>query len=291
MAFESLAFSLIVDGVLAGAIFATLAIGLNITLGVANILNFAQGEFMMLGMFAAYFVLTLANAPLSVTLVVVFFIFFVGGMGLDTVLFRRARKLNEVAQIILTVAISSFLINFMSYAFSPVYRSAHIAYAAESVTFFSAQADVAELLLLAYVIAAVCASHIFISRTKVGLAIRAVSQDSALASSLGVNNNRMYSVAFGLSLALTAAGGAMVLPFSAVYPQVGQGYFLLALVVIVLGGLGSAWGAFVGAMLLGIVSSFSTYYLGGYSYVVVYIIFIMVLLIRPEGIFGRRIRV
>lgn len=279
------------DGVLAGAIFATLAIGLNITLGVANILNFAQGEFMMLGMFAAYFVLTLAKAPLWLALAVVFFLFFVGGMGLDTVLFRRARKLNEVAQIILTVAISSFLINFMSYVFSPIYRSVYISYGTESVTFFSAQADVAELLLLAYVIAAVWASHIFISRTKVGLAIRAVSQDSTLASSLGINNNRMYSIAFGLSLALTAAGGAMVLPFSAVYPQIGQEYFLLALVVIVLGGLGSAWGAFVGAMLLGIVSSFSTFYLGGYSYVVVYIIFIMVLLVRPEGIFGKRIRV
>jgi branched-chain amino acid transport system permease protein len=280
-----------VDGILAGAIYATLAVGLNITLGVANILNFAQGEFMMLGMFATYFLLTFIAVPFSITIAIVFFLFFAGGIGLDAVLFKRARKLNEVAQIILTVAISSFLINFMSYVFSPTFKSVELSFAMESVSFYSIQANVAELLLLAYVIAAVWLSHLFLTRTKVGLAIRAVSQDSTLASSLGINNDRMYGVALGLSLALTAVGGTMVMPFSAVYPSVGSVYFLLALVVIVLGGLGSALGAFVGAMLLGIVSSFSTFYLGGLSYMVVYVIFIAVLLIRPQGIFGARMRI
>ena len=293
MQFESLILPLILDGIFAGAIYATLAVGLNITMGVVKILNFAQGEFMMLGMFATYFLLTYFAVPFAVTVGIVFLIFFVGGIGLDRILFKRARKLNEVSQIILTVAISYFLINFGSYVFSPNYKSVQISFALKSVSlgFEEIHLNYSQLLLLAYVVAALLLSHVFLTRTKPGLAMRAVSQDRDLASSLGVKNDRVYGVALGLSLALTAVGGALVLPFSAVYPSVGQGYFLLALVVIVLGGLGSAWGAFVGAMLLGIVSSFSTFYLGGLSYIIVYVMFIAVLLIRPQGIFGARTRV
>lgn len=294
MALVSIVAELLVDGVIAGAIYATLAIGLNIVFGVTKVLNFAQGEFMMLGMYATFFLITLTNIPFFLAIIPVFALFFAGGTVIDRFLIRSVRAQGEISQIVVMVALSTFLVNVAAYAFSPNFQAvpgASVAFASISVGFSVIKVTLSQLLLLAYVIVALLGSEYLVMRTKLGLAMRAVSQDKELASAFGVNDERVYMFAFSFSMALTAVGGLMIIPFSPVYPSVGSTFFLIALVVIILGGLGSALGAFIGAMILGIVESFGTFYLGGLSYLTVYAVFVAVLVLRPEGLLGRRTRV
>ncbi|MHB1909316.1 MAG: branched-chain amino acid ABC transporter permease [Nitrososphaerales archaeon] len=282
---------LILNGIVSAGVYAVVAVGLNIILGVMGVINFAQGEFMMLGMYTGYFLFTLFGISPLVAIVPVFFLFLAIGFGIDLGIMDRAWKQGITSQIIITIGISTILINLTTFVWTPNLKSITVGYALQPLNIFGLFLSEAQLVVVLFAMVGLIALGIFFERTKVGVAIRAVSQDKDIAAVVGISKRRVYMYSFGLSMALTAAAGLTLLPLTNIYPTVGQPYLLVAFVVLVLGGMGSYTGAIVGSLIIGEVQSFMTFYYGDWSYVVVYFIFIAILLIRPIGIMGARMRV
>lgn len=282
---------LLLNGIVSAGIYAVVAVGLNIILGVMGVINFAQGEFMMLGMYAGYFLFTIFGISPLVAIVPVFIIFLVVGFGIDLGIMDRAWKYGITSQIIITIGISTILINFTAFVWTANLRSITVGYALQPINIFGLFLSAAQLIVVVFAIAGLVGLGIFFQRTKIGMAIRAVSQDRDIAAVVGISRRRVYMYSFGLSMGLTAAAGLTLLPLTNIYPTVGQAYLLVAFVVLVLGGMGSYTGAIIGSIIVGEVQSFATYYYGDWSYVLVYLIFIAILLIRPIGLLGTRMRV
>jgi branched-chain amino acid transport system permease protein len=286
-----LAGQLLLNGIVSAGIYAVVAVGLNIILGVMGVINFAQGEFMMLGMYAGYFLYTLFGISPIVAIVPVFLIFLVLGFGIDLGIMDRAWKYGITSQIIITIGISTILINLSAFVWTANLRSISVGYALQPINIFGLFLSVAQLVVVIFAIVGLVGLGIFFQRTKIGMAIRAVSQDRDIAAVVGISRKRVYMYSFGLSMGLTAAAGLTLLPLTNIYPTVGQAYLLVAFVVLVLGGMGSYTGAIVGSVIIGEVQSFATFYYGDWSYVFVYLIFIAILLIRPVGLLGTRMRI
>jgi branched-chain amino acid transport system permease protein len=284
---------LILNGIVAAGVYAVVAVGLNIIFGVMEVINFAQGEFMMLGMYAGFFLFSDWGISPILAIIPVFFIFLLVGFGIDLGVMNRAWKEGPTSQLIITIGISTLIINLVTYTWSANYKAINISYALQSVNLFNLGIflSVAQLIVILFSMLGLVALAIFFKRTKVGVAIRAVSQDKEIAAVSGINKKRVYMYSFGLSMALTAAAGVTLLPLSNVYPTVGQQYLLIAFVVLVLGGMGSYPGAVLGSLIVGLVQAFTTYYYGGWSYVIVYLIFVVILLVRPTGLMGAKMRI
>ncbi|MDG6999456.1 MAG: branched-chain amino acid ABC transporter permease [Nitrososphaerota archaeon] len=282
---------LLVNGFVAAGVYAVVAVGLNIIFGVMEVINFAQGEFMMLGMYVGYFFLKYLGIPPFLAIIPVFVIFLILGFAIDLGIMERAWKQGQTSQLIITIGISTLMVNLMTFLFTANFRSVFVPYASEPVSFLGASLSVAQIIVILFSMFGLIALALFFSRTKLGIAIRAVSQDKDVAAIAGISKKRVYMFSFGLSMALTAAAGLTLLPLSNVYPTIGQAYLTIAFVVLVLGGMGSYTGAIAGSIVIGEVQSFSTFYLGGWSYVIVYVIFIVILVVRPNGLLGNRMRI
>ena len=276
---------------MSAGIYAVVAVGLNIIFGVMEVINFAQGEFMMLGMYVGYYFFTYLNISPILAILPVFFIFLIIGFAIDLGIMERAWKEGPTSQLIITIGISTAMINLATYFFTANYKSIYVAYALQPVVFFNLALSLAQLVVIIFSMIGLVALAVFFRKTKIGIAIRAVSQDREIAAVAGISKKRVYMYSFGLSMGLTAAAGLTLLPLTNIYPTVGQAYLLIAFVVLVLGGMGSYPGAIVGSIIIGVVQSFSTYYVGGWSYVIVFVIFIVILLVRPTGLLGTRMRV
>ncbi len=285
-----------VNGLWSAGVYAVVAVGLNIIFGVMEVINFAQGEFMMLGMYLGYFMFKILGMSPILAIVPVFFIFLLLGFGIDRGIMERAWKEGPTSQLIITIGMSTLLINLATYFWTANYRSIDVSYALQSVSFFGMYVTVAEIVVMLFSMIGLVGLAIFFKKTKIGIAIRAVSQDREIAAVAGISKTRVYMYSFGLSMALTASAGLTLLPLSNVFPTVGQNYLLIAFVVLVLGGMGSYTGAIVGSVIIGVIQSFSTYFLlsvneGGWSYVIVYVLFVVMLLVRPIGLLGQKMRV
>ncbi|MCL5069229.1 MAG: branched-chain amino acid ABC transporter permease [Thaumarchaeota archaeon] len=291
MPYETVLPQLVVNGIISGGIYAILAVGLNVIFGVMEVVNFAQGEFMMLGMYAGYFFFTLLGLQPLLAAIPVFFIFFIIGVLIDKGLMARIRDEGQNSQVLLTIGLSILLINAANFFWTANNKSIDVAYSGQSIDLFRTHFNIAGLIALGFSLLSLGTLAIFFRRTRFGTAIRAVSQDRDLAAVSGISKRRAYTFTFGLSIALTAVAGLMLLPLSSVYPTIGQDYILFGFVVIVLGGLGSFWGAMWGSLLIGLIQSFSTYYVGGWSYVIVFSLFVLILLFKPQGLMGKRVRI
>lgn len=282
---------LLLNGLVSAGIYAIVAVGLNIILGVMGVINFAQGEFMMLGMYAGYFLFTMFGISPLLAIIPVFLLFLLMGFGIDLGIMNRAWKQGTTSQLIITIGISTILINLTAFLWTANYRSITVAYALDPISIFGLYLSVAQFVVIIFSMTGLVVLGLFFKRTKLGVAIRAVSQDKDIAAVVGISKKRVYMYSFGLSMAFTASAGLTLLPLTNVYPTVGQPYLLVAFVVLVLGGMGSYTGAVVGSLIIGEVQSFATYYVGDWSYVIVYLIFIAILLIRPVGLLGSRMRI
>ena len=275
----------LVDGLLIGGVYAVISIGLTLVFGVIGIINFAQAQFLMLGMFIAFFAWKyLGLDPIAGSLLS-FAAVYVIGVLVQKFLINKILKAPDVAQIFLTVGLLITIENLALLGFGSEFRSVRTAYQTSSLALGPI------LLNVPYLAAFICSAIVglalwwVLNRTWWGWAVRATAQDPMAAQLVGISVERVYQVAFGLGVGLTALGGAIILPYLTVSPTIGDQFAVLMFTVVVLGGLGNVLGAVVGGLAVGMIQSLSSLVLPiQLQNLALFVIFILVLAFRPEGL-------
>jgi branched-chain amino acid transport system permease protein len=281
----------VVNGLLIGGIYALVSIGVTLIFGVVKIVNFAQGEFVMIGMYISFFLATQFGIDPILSLIVSMPVLFVIGVLLQHFLIRRVLGLGDMPQIFLTFALSLLLLNLALMLFTANYRTVHTWYSDEAFHIGELYIPVAKL--IAFVLAMVLSGllWIFLHTTDLGKAMRAAAQNRDVAMLMGINPDRVFCVALGVALALAGAAGSLLMPFYPAYPLVGQVFVLMAFVAVVLGTLGNIVGALVASLMMGVAESLGIQFVGADSgLIVVFLMLLLTLALRPNGLAGGRAR-
>jgi branched-chain amino acid transport system permease protein len=278
---------LIVNGLLLGGIYALISIGLTLIFGVVRVINFAHGELLMLSMYATYFCYSLFGLNPYTSLLVSVPLMFVAGMAIDQIIIRPLRNAPSYMQVFATVGLSIVLLNLALFLFSGDYQSINMPFSKETLSIGSLSMTYAKLIIFFAAILVSVVLFLLLKYTDIGRQIRAIAQDRMAARLMGINLNRIYMLTFGIGTALVAIAGGLILPVYYVFPSVGVYFVLTAFVVVVLGGMGNMVGALLGGFIIGITDSLSGYYIDpSLKEVVYFLIFLIVLLIRPSGLMG-----
>jgi len=277
----------LVAGAVGGALAtALIGIGLTIIFGVMRIINLAHGEMVMLGMFGAFWGQKLWKLDPFVSLLVWTPLMFVAGVLLYRLLLRRIIPGGELNTLLYTAGLSLLVANLALLAWTGDYRTISLSY---GVTVRPFGIAIAVPLAIAFVLAILITVTLglFLSRTNLGRAIRATSQNPEASVLMGIDVERVAMVTFGLGTALAGAAGVLLAPSLYLYPTVGELLIVKCFVIVVLGGLGSVPGAIAGGILLGVVESLGAVYVSGaYKDGIGFVLFLAVLLYRPSGLFG-----
>jgi branched-chain amino acid transport system permease protein len=281
---------IVIAGLLLGGLYALIAMGLSLQYGVARVLNIAHGEFIMLGALTTWTLFQLHINPL-VSIAICGPIIFVLGFLLHRTMFKRLLATSESADIFVSNSMLAsfglmFIIqNLALMGWGPEIRG--YTYLAVPVDLAGAVFSENRLVTLGFAIAIGLAFYLFLARTRLGKAIRAAAQDPSTAGLMGVNINFMLALCFGFGAAMAAIAGVLISMCYPVHAVMGLEYALIAIIVVVLGGLGSIPGSFIGGFVLGLVGSIVTYFEPGLALAAYYAIFILLMLVRPQGIMGR----
>ncbi len=278
----------IISGILFGGIYALIASGFSIALSFTRILNLAHGEIMIFAAYFCYFLFKSLGIDPFISLLIILPIFFLVGFVFYNGLSRYSRRANLESVLLLFIAISTILQNLGLLFWLSTQRSITLSYLVNPIIILGI--NISPIYLVGGLVgfAIIFGLHFFLTKTKSGLAIRAIPQDAELAATTGINYFLMGRIAFGLAFLCAGLAGAMVAVMFTFNPTSGLNSLLIALSVVVLGGLGSIFGCLVGGLILGVVGSLASYYFGaGVQLLIGYIIFLIVLLIKPKGLFGR----
>ena len=278
---------LTINGLLQGGIYSLISIGLTLIFGVTRIVNFAHGEFLMLAMYATFFLFQFVGIDPYLSLLIVTPLLFVLGLCSERLVIHPILNAPSFMQIFATVGLSIALQNAALFFWTADYRSVKTTYAGMMVP--AGEFLISFARLMAFVAAVVISYGVFLylKKTYTGKAIRAVAQNRTAATLMGINIRQIYFFTFGLGTALVGIAGALLMPIYYVFPTVGGLFVLTAFVVVVLGGLGNMTGAFIGGLVIGLVESYSGFYGATQLKEAVYfVIFILVLLLKPSGFYG-----
>jgi branched-chain amino acid transport system permease protein len=278
---------LTINGLLQGGIYSLISIGLTLIFGVTRIVNFAHGEFLMLAMYATFFLFQFFGIDPYLSLLIVTPLLFVLGLCSERLVIHPILNAPPFMQIFATVGLSIALQNAALFFWTADYRSVKTTYAGMMVP--AGEFLISFARLMAFLAAVVISYGVFLylKKTYTGKAIRAVAQNRTAATLMGINIRQIYFFTFGLGTALVGIAGALLMPIYYVFPTVGGLFVLTAFVVVVLGGLGNMTGAFIGGLVIGLVESYSGFYGATQLKEAVYfVIFILVLLLKPSGFYG-----
>jgi branched-chain amino acid transport system permease protein len=280
-----------IGGLLLGGIYALIAMGLSLQYGVARVLNISHGEFIMLGAYTTFTLYNVVGINPLICLVIIGPVIFVIGFLLQRTLFTHLRVkapnpgAYEGNSMLATFGLMFVIQNIALLAWGADYRA--YSYLNFGVNIGGAIFSANKLVILGFSIAIGLAFYMFLARTRIGKGIRAAAQDPSTASLMGVNINRVLALCFGFGAAMAGLAGVLYSMRIPLNPAMGLQYTVIAIIVIVLGGLGSIPGAFIGGLILGIIGEVVTYIDPSLSLAAYYFIFMLLLLVRPKGIFGK----
>lgn len=278
----------VISGLLAGSIYAMVALGLGLIFGVMRVLNVAHGPLMMLGAYTTFWLFQRFGLNPYLSILLSMPLLFLVGLALQRFLVRRVVDAPELSSLLLTFGVSIALVNVAQLAFTSDLRS--VEYLTGSFLVGPFALSKPRLAACAFAIVITVASFVFLRVTRLGKAIRAVSQSREVAQVCGIDVQRIHLLAFGLGSALAAAGGSLVAVMVAIQPEMGQVYTFKSFLVIVLGGAGNYPGALLGGLLLGLVEQLSSLFLTAQvNEAVAYVLLVLVLLIRPTGLLKGRV--
>lgn len=278
---------LIVSGVLLGIIYALVSVGLTLIFGVSRVKNFAHGDFVMLGMYGTYVLNTNLGLDPYVALFLVAPAMFLFGVVVARLLIKPIIGAPQVAQIFATLGLGLVLQNLALFFFGADFRSVSSVVSGKVVRFAGISLPMASLIASVVAIAVIIGLYLYLRASYTGKAMRAVAQDRRAASLMSIDVSRIDLLTFGLGSMCAGVAGALLMPIMPVYPTVGLNVVLIAFVVVILGGLGSLWGALIGGVVIGLIENLSAFFIGSEMRQVAYfIIFLMVLLFKPAGLFG-----
>jgi branched-chain amino acid transport system permease protein len=278
----------LVMGFLLGGLYALIAFGLSMVFGVMKLINLAHGDLVVLVSYFAYAAMTLLGMDPIVSLVICIPVMFALGFGIQKYLMGRAFGISVEAPLIIAFGISLIIQNATQIMWTPLSRGLNTSYSLMSFNIGQLQFPLSYLLDFIAGIIVMVALREFLNRTYLGKAITVASQDRKAAQLMGINTNRIYGYTFAIAMVSAAVAGVflgMTFPFT---PTSGVSLLTIAFGTVIIGGLGSMLGTFLGGMLLGMVQTIGAYFLGSAAQMlIVYIIVLVILAIRPQGLFGR----
>lgn len=283
---------ILISGLLLSGTYALVAMGLNLQYGVARIMNLANGEVLVFGSLAAFWLYTSSQISPLLTILIVIPISFVGNLLIYNLLLAplvrrsKSRGALEVDSILATFGMSFILIGVMISIEGGFFA---YKYLSEPIQILGSTTSLSRLVafLIATLIALVL--YLWLNKTRSGVAVRAVSVSTEAAGLVGINVPRISAFAFAIGGAITAVGGALISTFITLDASIGVVFTLKALIIVIMGGVGEIRGAIIAAIILGIVeTTVATLVDPGLTLAAAYFIFVLILLFRPQGLFGRR---
>jgi len=284
------------NGLMIGGVYATIALGLTLIFGVMRVINMAHGEFVMIGMFVSYFLFSRLGIDPFVSILVAAPVCFVVGYGLYRGFVEKARQRREENTLLLTAGAGIVLVNVM--ALPALIGPNFLRLVGDGLYWqdrvwrvFGFSFNAALLTGLLLTVALIALLNLFLRKTDTGLAMRAAAQQPMAARIVGIDVSSISALTFGLGAVFAGVAGCILSTLYPIYASIGALFLIKAFVIVVLGGLGSIPGAAVGGLALGITENLgATYIPGGTAYRDVFglILFLAVLLYRPQGLFGRR---
>jgi branched-chain amino acid transport system permease protein len=278
-----------INGLLLGAIYALVALGLALIYGVLHIINFAHGSILMLALYAAFFLFRLAGVDPYVAILILGPALFALGYVLQRFLIAPLSFGKDTNVLLVTLGLAIIFDNLALYLWTSNTRTIDVPYAQVFVDVGVTAIALPRLIAVGGAILIGVLFWLLMTRTDLGKAIRAVSKERHGARIVGISVDHIFAMSFGLGSAVVAIAACLLLPTFYVTPQVGNAFVLIAFTTVVLGGMGSFIGALLGGLLLGVVEAVSGIFLGeSLGQIGIFIIFILVLLFRPTGLFGQR---
>jgi len=275
-------------GILLGGLYALIALGLSLVFGVMRLINVAHGDLVVFGSYFAYAALTLLGIDPILSLILGIPLLFAMGFAIQKFLMSRSFGVSMEAALIIAFGLSLILQNFNQMFWTPLSRGLTTAYSVESFSIGEIFIQLPYLFDFAAALVVMLSLWVFLKRTYLGKAILAASQNKRGALLMGVNTGRIYALTFGIAMATAAMAGVfmgLTFPFS---PTTGLSFLVISFGVIVIGGLGSMIGTFVGGIVMGLAQTLGAQFFGDAAQMLIaYTIVLVALSIRPQGIFGR----
>jgi branched-chain amino acid transport system permease protein len=277
----------VASGLLMGCVYALIAVGLSLIFGLMEIVNFAHGEFLMLAMFTTFWLALLFGIDPLVSVPICAALLFVLGVLVYKGIISRILSAPMLAQIFATFGLGVFLRSAAQFFWTADYRvvphhvvEGRLNLGGLFLGWPQVVASIAALLVFG-------ALYLFVTRTEVGLAIQATSEDREAAALMGISSDRMFMLGWGIGSLCVGIAGALLANFLPIFPDVGFLFALLAYIAVALGGFGSIIGALVAGVIIGLVEAIGGLFLPSFKYVAVFVLYLVVVLVRPQGLFGR----
>jgi len=284
----------LINGVSIGAVYAIIALGYTMVYGIAKMLNFAHGDVIMVGAYASYCVTSYLGLPAVVSIVVAVAVCTVLGIVIEGLAYKPLRGTPSLAVLITAIGVSYFLQNAAQLIFGSAPKNFKSIVTMQPLTLFDGGLTITGevLVTIAICVAIMVGLTLFTSRTRMGKAMRAVSEDRAAAQLMGINVNQTISITFAIGSALAAIAGVLLCStVPTLMPTTGAMPGIRAFTAAVFGGIGSIPGAMLGGILLGIIETFSKAYISTqFSDAIVFSVLIIILLVKPAGLLGKQIQ-
>jgi branched-chain amino acid transport system permease protein len=276
-----------INGLLIGGIYTLVASGLTLIYGVLHIINFAHGSLLMLAMFGVYFLLTKLGVDPYLSLVVMVPAMFALGYVMYRGLIGKLAQGKDENILLITLGLSILIENLALMFFKGDTRTISVSYSDRMVELGPLLLSFPKIVSFVAAMALCALLGLFIQRTDTGKAIRAVAKERMGARLVGIDVDRVFAISYGIGLATLGAAACLLMPIFYVSPTTGHVFVIVAFTVVVLGGMGSFFGAVVGGLIVGLTESFGGLFLGeSLGQIGISLIFILILLFRPQGLFG-----
>ena len=280
---------LVVSTILLGGLYALIAVGLTLIFGVMRVVNFAHGEFLMLAMYAAFWAFTLLHFDPYLTLFVSLPLFFAVGWVSYRVIMRPVIHASHNVQVFTTVGLSILLQNLALVLWTADARFLRTDYYTVVLRLGGAVFNLAQTVAFGIAVIATAALFAFLRWSYTGKIMRATAQDPQVAALMGIDTGRIYALTWAVGITCVGAAGVLLAPIYPVYPTAGLQFVLIAYIAVVLGGLGNMAGALIAALLIAAVEVIGSYTIGtAWKEVLYLMLFILILVVRPAGLFGQR---
>ncbi len=278
----------IAGGLLLGAVYALFSSGLTLIWGMMNVINFAHGDFVMLGMYAAFVVWTVMGGGPATAVPIAAVLLASLGIICYFALIRHVMRGPMLAQILGTFGLALLLRYSAFWYFGSTFRTLPETLVGGTLAIGPVRIEASRLLAGTVALAVTAGLHLILTRTTLGSRMLAVAEDATAAELMGIRPERMQAIAWGLAAAATGIAGALIANFFYVAPTVGETLAIIAFVTVSLGGFGSVPGALVAGLLIGVIESVSAYAIGPiYKDIAVYALFVLALWLRPQGLMGK----
>lgn len=278
----------ILSGLTVGCIYALVSVGLSLVYGIMDIINFAHGELLMIGMYGTFFLWAIFGFDPLVSLPVIAIVMAVVGVLIYKVIIRKIYDSSMLAQVFATFGLATFLSSAAQALFTPNFRTIDNPIINGSICIGGIYLGKSELFAGLISALSFALLYLFLNYTNTGRALQDTSENKTAATLMGINTEKMFMLGWGISIGLVGIASVVLANYFYIFPGVGGTFSLIAYVAVALGGFGNILGAFIGGIIIGAVESVSGLMISPvYKYTIVFSVYLIVVLIRPKGILGK----